>query len=155
MAMSNLLVHPGGPFWTKKDLGAWFVPKGEFSDVEEPLTAARREFLEETGIEAKEPFVSLGEVKHKSGKKVFAWAVEGNWDTSLLRSNTIAMEWPPTSGRQQEFPEVDRAEFFDLSDARRKIHEAETPFLTRLADLFGVQLDEVKTTEREPQGTLF
>jgi predicted NUDIX family NTP pyrophosphohydrolase len=129
-----LLVHLGGPFWQKKDLGGWFLPKGELESGEDPLTAARREFHEETGCEARGPFVPLGETKQKSGKTVMAWAVQGDWDPALLRSNTFTTEWPPRSGRMREFPEIDRAAFFSLHDARQKIHEAERPFLDRLRD---------------------
>jgi len=149
-----LLVHPGGPFWSRKDFGAWFVPKGELNSDEEPLAAARREFQEETGIEAKGPFTPLGEVKHKSGKKVIAWAVEGDWDTSLLRSNTFTMDWPPKSGQQQEFPEIDRAQFFSLSEARKRIHEAECPFLDRVAEHLHIEMAKTANNP-EPQGQLF
>jgi predicted NUDIX family NTP pyrophosphohydrolase len=129
-----LLVHPGGPFWSRKDAGAWFLPKGEIEEHEDPLAAARREFHEETGVDANGPVTPLGETKHKSGKRVLAWAIEGDWDTSTLRSNTFTMEWPPKSGRQQTFPEVDRAEFLPLDRAKQKIHEAESVFIDRLVD---------------------
>lgn len=154
-AIEVLLVHPGGPFWSRKDAGAWFVPKGEIDGDEEPLAAAHREFKEETGVEANGPFVPLGEIKHKSGKKVLAWAVEGDWDISLLRSNTFVMEWPPKSGQQQEFPEVDRAEFFRLSDAKKKIHEAESAFLDRIAEHLHVNTIPDAVTTSEHQGHLF
>ncbi len=129
-----LLVHLGGPFWQKKDVGAWFLPKGELEQDEEPLAAARREFQEETGCQPVGPFTSLGDVRQKSGKIVMAWAFEGEWDPSLLASNTFTMEWPPKSGRQREFPEIDRAAFLSLEQARQKIHEAEAPFLDRLIE---------------------
>jgi len=129
-----LLVHPGGPFWSRRHAGAWFVPKGELNDDEQPLAAARREFQEETGVEAAGPFMPLGEVRHKSGKKVIAWAVEGTWDTSTLRSNTFSLEWPPKSGTFQEFPEVDNAAFLEVSEAKLRIHEAESAFIDRLVN---------------------
>jgi predicted NUDIX family NTP pyrophosphohydrolase len=148
-----LLVHPGGPFWSKKDLGAWFLPKGELNAGEDPLAAARREFKEETGLEPEGPFATLGEVKHKSGKIVIAWAFEGDWDPSGLTSNTFTMEWPPKSGRQQEFPEVDRAAFFTIPQAREKIHDAEGTFLDRIVELTGATEGFVAHTG--DQGTLF
>lgn len=131
-----LLVHPGGPFWSKKDDGAWFMPKGEFEADEEPLSAARREFREELGSEppAGEP-LNLGTVKNKGGKLIYGWALEGTLDLSTFRSNTFSLEWPPRSGKQQEFPEVDRAAFFSLGAAFEKLHEAERPLLDRLATL--------------------
>lgn len=149
-----LLVHPGGPFWTRKDLGSWFVPKGELGSNEDPLTAAQREFKEETGIDVAGPFMPLGEAKHKSGKTVVAWAIEGDWDTSRLQSNTFTMEWPPRSGQQRQFPEIDRAEFFPLAQARLKIHEAESVFLDRVVELLGIEeSDELDTSKH--QGRLF
>jgi predicted NUDIX family NTP pyrophosphohydrolase len=131
-----LLVHLGGPFWSKKNKGAWFVPKGEILPGEDELAAAQREFKEEAGFDPHGPFVPLGSVKHKSGKTVVAWAFEGDCDPSQLKSNSFQMEWPPRSGKQQEFPEVDRAAFFPLDQAREKIHLAEAPFLTRLAERY-------------------
>jgi predicted NUDIX family NTP pyrophosphohydrolase len=126
-----LLAHPGGPFWKNKDDGAWMIPKGEVEEGEELLAAAIREFTEETGLTAVEPFLALGQVKHKSGKTVHAWAFQGDCDPTEIRSNTFELEWPPKSGRKQEFPEIDRAEFFDLSTARRKMLPAELPLLDR------------------------
>ena len=125
-----LLVHPGGPFWAKKDLGAWSIPKGEHADDEDPLAAARREFAEELGQAPPdgEP-VPLGEVRQKGGKRVVAWALEGDLDPATVASNTFEMEWPPRSGRLQEFPEVDRAEWFSLEEARRRILEGQIPLL--------------------------
>src|SRR5262249_17953346 len=107
-----LLVHPGGPFWSKKDEGAWSIPKGEFEDGEQPLDAAIREFEEETGCRPVGEFLALDPVKQPSGKLIFAWAIPFDFDPSSLKSNTFAMEWPPKSGRQQEFPEIDQAEWF-------------------------------------------
>jgi predicted NUDIX family NTP pyrophosphohydrolase len=125
-----LLVHLGGPFWTRKD--QWFVPKGALEEGEEELAAARREFAEETGITPKPPFLELGSLQHKSGKRVIAWAFAGDADPSAARSNTFRMEWPPRSGKFQEFPEIDRAEFFDEETAKVKMHPAEFEFLPRL-----------------------
>jgi predicted NUDIX family NTP pyrophosphohydrolase len=127
-----LLVHLGGPFWTRKDAGAWFLPKGEIEPGENSLAAAKREFKEETGLTATEPLVELGSVKHKSGKTVTAWAFEGDCDPCTVKSNTFTMEWPPRSGKQQEFPEIDRAEFFGREVAREKMHPAEFEFFERL-----------------------
>ncbi len=130
-----LLVHLGGPFWTRKDAGAWFVPKGEVNPGEDHFAAAKREFEEETGLHPSGVFLPLGTVKHKSGKQVVAWAFEGNCDPGALRSNTFQMEWPPRSGKMQEFPEIDRADFFTLDGAREKMHPAEFDFLPRLVEL--------------------
>jgi len=127
-----LLVHLGGPFWAKKDAGARFIPKGEINPGEQELAAAQREFEEETGLQAAPPFLSLGGVRHKSGKKVSAWAFEGDCDPRALRSNTFQMEWPPRSGMTQEFPEIDRAAFFTLEAAHEKMHPIEFEFLPRL-----------------------
>jgi predicted NUDIX family NTP pyrophosphohydrolase len=127
-----LLVHPGGPFWAKKDDGAWSIPKGEFADGEEPLDAARREFAEETGVVPSGDFIALGSLKQSGGKLVFAWAWRCDLDASALRSNSFSMEWPPKSGRQQEFPEVDRAAWFAVETARRKILQGQAEFLDRL-----------------------
>jgi len=132
-ALEILLVHLGGPFWAKKDAGAWFIPKGEIAPGEDELSAAQREFHEETGFQPSGPFIPLGTVKHKSGKTVTAWAFEGDCDPSAVKSNTFKMEWPPRSGKQQEFPEVDRAAFFTLEAAREKMHPAEFEFFARLA----------------------
>jgi predicted NUDIX family NTP pyrophosphohydrolase len=132
-----LLVHPGGPFWAKKDEGAWSIPKGEFEDDEEPLEAARREFEEETGFRAQGDVIPLETLRQKSGKVVYAWAVRKDLDPSGFRSNTFTMEWPPRSGRKREFPEIDRAEWFTVESARRKILEGQAGFLTRLEDILG------------------
>jgi predicted NUDIX family NTP pyrophosphohydrolase len=127
-----LLVHPGGPFWRKKDLGAWSIPKGEFDDGEEPLTAAKREFREELGVDAKGAFLELGMLVQPSRKEIFAWAVEGDFVVEELRSNTFEMEWPPKTGRKQQFPEVDQAEWFGLAEARGKILRGQVEFIERL-----------------------
>jgi predicted NUDIX family NTP pyrophosphohydrolase len=132
-----LLVHPGGPFWERKDEGAWSVPKGEYGPSEDPLEVALREFEEEIGQappERDEP-EWLGELRQPSGKVVSAWAMEGDLDVSDVRSNTFEMEWPPRSRRTQEFPEVDRAGWFGLEEARRKIHRGQLGFLDRLEEL--------------------
>ena len=129
------LVHPGGPFWAKKDLGAWSLPKGEYGPDEEPLRAALREFEEETGfrLEASTLF-PLGELKQPSGKIVTAWAAEKDVDPAVVKSNLFEMEWPPKSGKLGEFPEVDRAGWFSLDLAREKLLKGQTGFLDRLMD---------------------
>lgn len=128
------LVHPGGPFWMKKDAGAWSIPKGEYAEGDDPLEAAKREFHEETGIDLRVGVLhQLAEVKLASGKAVKAWAVEGDCDAATIRSNTFSIEWPPKSGKQQEFPEVDRAAWFSLAEARVKINAAQCAFLDRLS----------------------
>jgi predicted NUDIX family NTP pyrophosphohydrolase len=126
------LVHPGGPFWARKDTGAWSIPKGEFEPGEDPLGHAKREFLEETGSPVDGRFLELAPVKLKSGKTVYAWAVEGDIDAASVRSNLFSMEWPPKSGRQQEFPEVDRGGWFDMEAARVKLQEGQLGFLAEL-----------------------
>jgi predicted NUDIX family NTP pyrophosphohydrolase len=130
-----LLVHPGGPFWKNKDDGAWMMPKGEVEPGEDLLAAAIREFNEETGLTPVEPYLALDQVKHKSGKILHAWAFHGDCDPAQIHSNTFELEWPPKSGCKQEFPEIDRAEFFELSTARRKMLVAELPFLDRFENL--------------------
>lgn len=125
-------MHPGGPYWRTKDLGAWSIPKGEHSEGEDPLEAARREFQEETGQAAEGTPIALGEVKQPGGKIVRAWAVEGDCDASRIRSNTFTMEWPPHSGKIAEFPEVDRGEWFPLDAARQKALKGQIGFLDRL-----------------------
>ncbi len=130
-----LLVHPGGPYWAKKDLGAWSIPKGLLEEGEEPLQCALRELEEELGSPfslAPEALIELGSVRQKAGKLVHCWAAEGDFDPATLRSNTFSMEWPPRSGAEREFPEVDRAEWFGLERARAKIIAAQADFLDRL-----------------------
>jgi predicted NUDIX family NTP pyrophosphohydrolase len=139
-----LLVHPGGPFFKNEDAGAWSIPKGELAPDEPALAAARREFREETGFSCEEPFVPLGEVRLASGKRVVAWAFEGDCDPAQLRSNTFSLEWPPKSGRLREFPEVDRAAFFGLAEAARKIHRGQLPLL----DAFARELPALKARRR-------
>jgi predicted NUDIX family NTP pyrophosphohydrolase len=127
-----LLVHPGGPFWAKKDQGAWSIPKGEFAEGEDAALAARREFAEETGLALGGEMMPLEPVRQPGGKVVCAWAMKGDWDPARLKSNTFSMEWPPRSGRQQEFPEVDRAAWFTLREARRKVLKGQTFLLDQL-----------------------
>ena len=131
-----LLVHPGGPFWTGRDAGAWSIPKGEYEPEDDPLAAARREFEEELGSAppGTEP-LQLGEVRQKSGKLVRAWALEGDLEATAAFSNNFTVEWPPRSGQMREFPEVDRAEWFTLAAAREKINSAQAAFLDRLAEV--------------------
>ena len=126
------LVHPGGPLWAGKDEGAWSIPKGLIDRDEDPLSAARREFEEETGLKAHGKFIPLTEVKLKSGKVIHAWAFEGDCDPDQIRSNLFSMQWPPHSGRQQEFPEVDRAGWFDMEDAKKKLNPGQTALLEEL-----------------------
>jgi predicted NUDIX family NTP pyrophosphohydrolase len=130
-----LLAHPGGPYWARKDDGAWTLPKGEYAEDEEPLAAAQREFTEETGFTACKPFLPLGELRQKSGKQIIAWAFAGECDPALLRSNRFEMEWPPRSGRRQSFAEVDRAQWFGTDEARRKLIAGQAPFVDRLEQL--------------------
>jgi predicted NUDIX family NTP pyrophosphohydrolase len=129
------LVHPGGPFFAKKDLGAWSIPKGEIDEGEKPLATARREFEEETGFTAEGTFLQLTPVTQKGGKVVQAWAFEGDCDPAQMESNSFTMEWPPHSGEQQEFPEVDRAGWFTIEEAGKKINQAQAAFLEELQRL--------------------
>lgn len=129
-----LLVHPGGPFWAKKDAGAWSIPKGECAADEEPLAAAIRELREETGFTVAEPFVSLGSIRQPGGKQVHAFAVQADVDPATLVSNTFALEWPPHSGRKNTYPEVDRAAWFSFEHAATKILRGQLDLLARLAD---------------------
>lgn len=127
-----LLAHPGGPFWARKDLGAWSIPKGEIDPGEDPVAAARREFREEIGLDVSGPMFPLGERKQPGGKLVKIWAAEGDFEPSQLRSNTFELEWPKGSGRVRTFPEVDRAQWFELPEARRYILPGQAPFLDAL-----------------------
>jgi predicted NUDIX family NTP pyrophosphohydrolase len=137
--LSVLLVHPGGPYWGKKDVGAWSIPKGEYPEGDHPGEAALREFEEELGSRPAGTPVPLGELVQKGGKHVTAFALEGDLDPATVVSNSFDMEWPPGSGRRQSFPEIDRAEWFQLDEARRKILPSQLPFLDRLADLIGAE----------------
>jgi predicted NUDIX family NTP pyrophosphohydrolase len=135
-----LLVHPGGPFWSKKDAGAWSIPKGQIEDDEEPRACAIRELEEELGAAPEldlEQLIELGSIRQRAGKTVEAWAAEADFDPASLASNTFAMEWPPRSGNQQEFPEVDRAEWFGLEQAREKVLPAQAELLDRLLERLG------------------
>jgi predicted NUDIX family NTP pyrophosphohydrolase len=128
------LIHPGGPFWAKKDLGAWSIPKGEYEDNELPLDAARREFVEETGFQTQAPYHPLGTIKQAGGKLVAAWAFAGDCDPADLVSNTCEIEWPPRSGRRIEIPEVDSGRWFTIAEARKYIRDTQEPFLNRLCE---------------------
>jgi predicted NUDIX family NTP pyrophosphohydrolase len=130
-----LLVHPGGPFWRNKDEGAWSIPKGEMDKDEDAAGAARREFLEETGIAIPGELELLGEIRQRGGKRVVAFAIEGDIDAAAIVSNSFEIEWPPKSGKMQSLPEIDRAEWFDLPAAHKKILEGQRPLLDRLTDL--------------------
>ena len=132
-----LLVHPGGPFWAKKDLGAWSIPKGEYSEREDPLAVAKREFEEETGVRVDGEFVPLGDLVSPGRKIVTAFALEGDLDPAQLRSNEFELEWPPKSGRKKSFPEVDRAGWFAPDEARRRILTGQAEFITRLVAMLG------------------
>jgi predicted NUDIX family NTP pyrophosphohydrolase len=149
-----LLVHPGGPFWAKKDVGAWSIPKGEFTDDEEPLAAAQREFAEELGTPApKGNVIDLGTARQSSGKTVYAWAQEADFDASSPRSNLVEIEWPPKSGKTQSFPEIDKAAWFTLEVARQKLVKGQVPLLEALATQLGVSLEVLGQTNE--QASLF
>lgn len=133
-----LIVHPGGPFWAKRDEGAWSIPKGEIDGGEDPLAAAQREFVEELGVACPPgPFTALGEVMQKAGKVVMAWAVEGDVDLDAVLSNTFEMEWPPRSGNMVQFPEIDRAEWVKPDVARQKLNSAQAAFVDRCIEEIG------------------
>ncbi len=129
------LVHPGGPFWEKKDLGVWSIPKGEYTPEEDPLSAAQREFEEETGLKASGPFVPLTPIKQPSEKIIQAWAFERDCDPKSIKSNTFSMEWPPRSGKVQEFPEIDRGEWLGIEEATQKIQPGQVGFLLELQQM--------------------
>jgi predicted NUDIX family NTP pyrophosphohydrolase len=135
-----MLVHPGGPFWAKKDVGSWSIPKGLVEEGEDLLAAAKREFLEETGMTVDGEFLDLGAHKQPGGKTVVAWAHEGDFDPSQLKSNTFALEWPPRSGRMAEFPEVDRAAWYAIDEALMKINKGQTPIIGALTERLTAQL---------------
>ncbi len=130
-----LLLHPGGPFWKNKDRGAWMIPKGEVEEGEDPLSVAKREFEEETGTRPEGEFLPLGEIVQKGGKHVVAWAVEGDLDAAAIVSDTFPLEWPPKSGRTVEFPEVDRAAWFRVGEAREKILASQLPLVEELVEM--------------------
>lgn len=133
--MAVLLVHPGGPYWSKRDLGAWSIPKGEIDDGENPENAARRELSEELGAPIHGQLLPLGRIRQRAGKIVYGYALEGNLDARAIRSNNATIAWPPRSGRTISFPEIDRADWFAISLARRKILGSQQPFLDRLEDI--------------------
>lgn len=132
------LVHPGGPFWAKKDDGAWSIPKGEYSGGEDPLAAAKREFLEETGMAVDGDFLPLGQLKQPGGKLVAAWALEMDMDPNSVKSNTFSLEWPPKSGKMRQFPEIDRGAWFSIPEAKTKLLKGQIPFLDRLLAKLGL-----------------
>lgn len=151
-----LLVHPGGPFWAKKDAGAWSIPKGEFEEDEEPLAAAKREFSEELGLPVPAgDVIALGMAKQSGGKVVHAWAVAGTADPKKIQSNVFSMEWPPKSGKTQEFPEVDKAAWFFLDKAVVKIVKGQVSLLTALADYLGQAAPEAAADKGPSQTALF
>jgi predicted NUDIX family NTP pyrophosphohydrolase len=141
-ALEVLLVHPGGPFWAKKDLGAWTIPKGQVEPEEDQLAAARREFEEELGLAPRGEFFALGTVTQKAGKVIRAWAFEGDCEPNAIKSNSFVIEWPPRSGKQQTFPEIDRAAFFGIEEAQRKINPAQVELLSRLQDVVAGNVHE-------------
>ena len=134
-SLEVLLVHPGGPFWARRDEGGWTIPKGEFAEDESPLDAARREFREETGADVDGPFHALPPVRLAGGKRVHAFAARGDFDPRTLVSNTFSLEWPPRSGRMRTFPEVDKAQWFALDEARSKLHPAQALWLAEVMQL--------------------
>jgi predicted NUDIX family NTP pyrophosphohydrolase len=136
-AVQVLLAHPGGPFFVNKDDGAWSIPKGEPNADEDLFVTARREFEEETGLKPSGPFMPLHPIQQKGGKIVHAWAFEGDCDPAAIKSNTFSMEWPPRSGQQQEFPEIDRAEWFDLAPAKKKIKAGQEGLIEELVTILG------------------
>lgn len=148
-----LLAHPGGPFWANKDDGAWTIPKGEVSEDEDPLAAARREFEEEIGqVAPRNKSFYLDSIKRRDGKVIHVWAVQGDLDASAIQSNMFTVEWPPKSGKKQEFPEIDKAAWFELSAALPKLHKGQPEFIKRLAEHLGAKLNE---PEKSPQQSLF
>ena len=136
-ALQVMLAHPGGPFWSKRDDGAWSIPKGMAAEGEEPLAAAKREFEEETGHAIVGDFIDLGELKQPSGKIVHAWALESDFDVETLESNTFTLEWPKHSGKVRAYPEIDRAAWFGTDEAKTKILKGQAAFLDRLAEIVG------------------
>jgi predicted NUDIX family NTP pyrophosphohydrolase len=150
-----LIVHPGGPFWAKKDAGAWSIPKGEFQEGEDALIAARREFAEELGSSAPDgELIELGSAKQSSGKVVYAWALQADFDATNVRSNTVTIEWPPKSGQQQQFPEVDKAAWVTIDKAKTKLVKGQVPLLETLAGHLGVT-PGAAGTEADTQISLF
>ena len=152
-----LLVHPGGPFWAKKDLGSWSIPKGEFADDEIPLEAAKREFKEETGIDVSGEFIELTPIRQHSGKIVHGFAIKGDIDPKSIKSNTFEMEWPPKSGQKQAFLEIDRGEWFNLGNGKIKINKFQAALLDELAKKLNMedQLSINESSDHSPQLGLF
>ena len=148
-ALQFFLVHPGGPFWARKDDGAWSIPKGELVEGEEKLQAARREFAEETGLALEGTFAELAPVKLPGGKLVHSWAIEQELDASSIKSNLFALEWPPRSGRRQEFPEVDRAAWFAWPQALRKVLKGQRPILIQVLSMLGAAEEAVASELEE------
>ena len=146
------LVHPGGPFWTRKDAGAWSIPKGEVEDGEDPLQAAKREFTEETGFTISGEFRSLDSLKQPSGKIIYAWAIEADCDPGQIRSNLFSLEWPPKSGKIQQYPEVDRAAWFNISEARNKILAGQMGFIEQLIAVLGMSRSESQPSKTTAGG---
>lgn len=149
------LVHPGGPFWARKDDGAWSIPKGLYAEGEDALAAAKREFQEETGAAAEGEFVQLGNFRQPSGKVIVAWGLEGDFDISSMSSNMFSMQWPPKSGKQQEFPEVDRASWFSPAEAIRKVLKGQRPILKKLLSRLEPKSSEAVNSSSGSQGSLF
>ena len=149
------LVHPGGPFWARKDDGAWSIPKGLYAEGEDALAAAKREFQEETGAAAEGEFVQLGNFRQPSGKVIVAWGLEGDFDISSMSSNMFSMQWPPKSGKQQEFPEVDRASWFSPAEAIRKVLKGQRPILKKLLSCLEPKSLEAVNSSSGSQGSLF
>lgn len=158
-SLEVFLVHPGGPFWQKKDLGAWSIPKGEYAEGEDPIAVARREFEEETSFQVEGELIPLADIKQPSGKIISAWALEGDCAAEDVQSNLFSMEWPPKSGKMQEFPEIDRAEWFRLEEAHRRIIKGQVGFLDQLAQKLGYILsaEPAASDSSAPggQGSLF
>lgn len=134
-----LLAHPGGPFWKNKDLGAWSIVKGEYNDDEEPLTAAKREWREETGLKLPGKYIPLTPVKQKSGKEIIAWAVEADFEPTAIKSNSFEIEWPPKSGKKQSFPEIDRAAWFSIKEAKEKVNPAQVALIDELMEIMNAK----------------
>ena len=150
-----LLAHPGGPFWKGKDAGAWSIPKGEIEEGEDPLTTAKREFEEETGVSPQGHFYPLGSITQKSGKIVHAWAFEGDCDPASIRSNMVEIEWPPKSGKMISIPEIDRVEFFDIREASEKLNAAQIVLLAPLEQVRPIEYANSKNIKKLAQNALF
>jgi predicted NUDIX family NTP pyrophosphohydrolase len=148
-----LLVHPGGPLWVGRDVGAWSLPKGEVGPAEAALDAAKREFHEETGFSVDGDFVPLSPLRQRSGKVIHAWAVQGDCDPRYLRSNTFSLEWPPRSGRTEQFPEVDRAAWFSIDEASRRIVPGQMGFLRELATLVREHVSRKRSSTSDSEGS--